>query len=303
MLARNLIHIHPEVAAALAEHAPAVALESTLITHGFPHPQNLEIARKIEQTVRDNGAIPATIAILHGKITVGLTAEQLETLANDPHARKCSVRDLPLVLAQKKNGATTVAATMTIAHRAGIAVFATGGIGGVHRGSQFDVSADLMELGKTPVTVVCAGMKAFLDLPDTLEYLETQAVPVLGYQTDELPAFYSRSSGLPVDARVDSAADVAEVIAARDALDLSQAILVTVPVPTKAEWKADAAKAVIAQAQAEIETTGISGKNITPYMLAKIAELSGEESMRANIALLLNNARVGAEIARALAAH
>ncbi|HFB52603.1 MAG TPA: pseudouridine-5'-phosphate glycosidase, partial [Anaerolineae bacterium] len=277
--------------------------ESTLITHGFPHPQNLEIARKIEQTVRDNGVIPATIAILHGKITVGLTAEQLETLANDPHARKCSVRDLPLVLAQKKNGATTVAATMTIAHRAGIAVFATGGIGGGHRGSRFDISADLMELGKTPVTVVCAGMKAFLDLPDTLEYLETQAVPVLGYQTDELPAFYSRSSGLPVDARVDSAADVAEVIAARDALDLSQAILVTVPVPTKAEWKADAAKAVIAQAQAEIETTGISGKNITPYMLAKIAELSGEESMRANIALLLNNARVGAEIARALAAH
>ena len=298
MLARNLIH--PEVAAALAEHAPVVALESTLITHGFPHPQNLEIARKIEQTVRDNGAIPATIAILHGKITVGLTAEQLETLANDPHARKCSVRDLPLVLAQKKNGATTVAATMTIAHRTGIAVFATGGIGGVHRGSQFDVSADLMALGKTPVTVVCAGMKAFLDLSDTLEYLETQAVPVLGYQTDELPAFYSRSSGLPVDARVDSAADVAEVIAARDALDLSQAILVTVPVPTKAEWKADAAKAVIAQAQAEIETTGISGKNITPYMLAKIAELSGEESMRANIALLLNNARVGAEIARAV---
>jgi len=303
MSARNLIRFHPEITTALAENIPVVALESTLITHGFPHPQNLEIARKIEQTVRENGAIPATIAILGGKITVGLTAEQLETLATDTQARKCSVRDLPLVMAQKANGATTVAATMAIAHRAGIAIFATGGIGGVHRGSQFDVSADLMELGKTPVTVVCAGMKAFLDLPDTLEYLETQAVPVLGYQTDELPAFYSRSSGLPVDARVNSAAEVAEIITARDMLNLPQAVLVTVPVPTEDEWEASAAKAIIAQAQAEIETADISGKDITPFMLAKIAELSGKESMRANIALLLNNARVGAEIARAFVAQ
>ncbi len=300
MTADTVLHFHPDVSAALENHKPVVALESTLITHGFPAPQNLDVARQIEQEVRDNGAIPATIAILNGEITVGLTDEQLVALANDPHARKCSVRDLPLVMAQRANGATTVAATMAIAHRAGLSIFATGGIGGVHRGTIFDVSADLQELGRTPITVVCAGMKAFLDLPDTLEYLETCAVPVLGYQTDELPAFYSRRSGLPIDARIETPADVAAIIRARDTMQLSGAILVTVPVPAADEWAAEAAEAVIAQAQAEAEAKGIHGKAVTPFMLSRIAELSGADSMRANIALLLNNARVAAQIARAL---
>ncbi len=297
---QTLFHIHPEVSAALADNTPVVALESTLITHGFPAPQNLEIARRIEQEVRDNGAIPATIAILDGTITIGMDDAQLESLANDPHARKCSVRDLPLVMANHLNGATTVAATMAIAHRAGLRVFATGGIGGVHRGTPFDISADLQELGRTPITVVCAGMKAFLDLPDSLEYLETQAVPVLGYQTHELPAFYSRSSGLPVDECTETPEAVAAIIRARDALKLSAAVLVTVPVPEADEWPASATEVVIAQAQREAETQGIHGKAITPFMLARIAELSGESSLRANISLLLNNARVGALIARAL---
>ncbi len=300
MTADTLLHFHPDVSAALVNRKPVVALESTLITHGFPAPKNLDIARKIEREVRHYGAVPATIALLNGNITIGLTDEQLTALANDPHARKCSVRDLPLAMAKKENGATTVAATMAIAHRAGLSIFATGGIGGVHRGTRFDVSADLQELGRTPITVVCAGIKAFLDLPDTLEYLETCAVPVLGYQTDELPAFYSRRSGLPVDARAETPADVAAIIRARDAIHLSGAILVTVPVPLADEWAADAAEAVIAQAQSDAETQGIRGKAITPFMLSRIAALSGADSIRANIALLLNNARVAAQIARAL---
>ena len=291
---------HPEVRAALDAQKPVVALESTLITHGFPPPQNLEIARAIENTVREQGAIPATIAIINGQITIGLTDAQLEALAADTHARKCSVRDLPLVVAQGGNGATTVAATMAIAYRAGIAVFATGGIGGVHRGEIFDVSADLMEMRRTPITVICAGMKAFLDLSNSLEYLETQAVPVLGYQTDELPAFYSRQSGLGIDARVDTPQEVADIIHARDALNLENAILLTVPVPQDKEWPAELAQPIIEEARAETEQQGIHGKRVTPYMLSKIAELSGKESMQANIALLLNNAYVGAEIAKAL---
>lgn len=295
-----LFHIHPEVSDALADNLPVVALESTLITHGFPAPKNLEIARKIEQTVRDNGAVPATIAILNGIVTVGMDNAQLELLANDPHARKCSVRDLPLVMAKRANGATTVAATMAIAHRAGLRIFATGGIGGVHRGTAFDVSADLQELGRTPITVVCAGMKAFLNLSDSLEYLETQAVPVLGYQTKELPAFYSRSSELPVDECAETPEAVAGIIRARDAMKLAAAILVTVPVPETDEWPATDAEAVIARAQSEADAQDIHGKAITPFMLSRIAELSGETSMRANISLLLNNARVAAQIAQAL---
>ncbi len=296
------LHFNPEVRAALNDRLPVVALESTLITHGFPYPQNLTVAQNIEAAVRAEGAVPATIAILNGQITLGLSDTALEALATNTRAQKCSVRDLPLVVAKKKYGATTVAATIAIARRAGISVFATGGIGGVHRGHQYDISADLMELGRTPITVVCAGMKAFLDLAGTLEFLETQAVPVLGYQTDELPAFYSRESGLPIDARVDSPAEVADIIRARDALTLQQAVLVTVPVPVDAAWDALEARATIAKAQAAADAAKIHGKEITPFMLAKIAELSGDASMRANIALLLNNARVGAKIARALIA-
>ncbi len=294
------MNISSEVQTALKENKPVVALESTLITHGFPSPKNLSVAKEIEDAVRQEGAVPATIAILNGKITIGLSEAELAHLAASD-ARKCSVRDLPLVVAQKGNGGTTVAATMVIAKQAGIPVFATGGIGGVHRGSNFDISADLMELGRTPITVVCAGMKAFLDLPAGLEVLETNAVPVLGYQTDAFPAFYSRESGLPVDLRVDTPRQVANIIRARDALQLKNTILLTVPVPKAKEWPAGQAQPFIEQALAQAEAQGLPGKEITPFILAKIAELSGGQSMEANIALLLNNARVAAQVAKVLA--
>jgi pseudouridine-5'-phosphate glycosidase len=214
--------------------------------------------------------------------------------------RKCSRRDLPLAVARRENGATTVAGTMIVAHWAGISIFATGGIGGVHRGHPFDESADLIELSRTPVTVVCAGAKAILDLPLTTEVLETQGVPVIGYQTDELPAFYSRHSGLPVDLRVDSPSEVADIIRARDDLELRGGLLVTVPVPAEAEWPAAEAQAIISQALVQAEQAGISGKAVTPFLLQQVNELSGERSKKANIALLLNNARVAAYIARSL---
>ena len=241
-MAHHKLHFHPEVEAALANDRPVVALESTLITHGFPQPDNVKIAREIEAAVREQGAIPATIAILAGQIWVGLTDQQLEDLAARKAARKCSVRDLPVALAQKNYGGTTVAATMMLAHRAGIQVFATGGIGGIHRpeplthdetaqiqrafGSEWDVSADLNELGRTPITVVCAGMKAFLALSATLEYLETQAVPVVGYGVDTLPAFYSRNSGLPLEIRADTPTEVAAIIEARNQLQLQNRVTV-----------------------------------------------------------------------------
>ncbi len=295
------LNFHPEVEAALVKGAPVVALESTLITHGFPSPDNIKIAQAMEAVVREQGAVPATIAVLAGKITVGLTSAQLEALASTPNVRKCSRRDLPLVVARREHGATTVAGTMIVAHWAGIRVFATGGIGGVHRGHPFDESADLLELGRTPVTVVCAGAKAILDLALTLEVLETQGVPVIGYQADELPAFYSRRSGLPVDLRVDSPQEVAAIIRAREELELSAGTLVTVPVPASAEWPAEEAQAVISQALAEAERQGVSGKAVTPFLLQQVNELSAERSKRANMALLLNNAGVAAQIALALA--
>ena len=293
------LHLHPEVEKALSDNRPVVALESTLITHGFPRPDNLKIAQRIEQAVRAQGAVPATIAILAGEILVGLTAEQLEKLASADNARKCSIRDLPLVMAQRGHGGTTVAASMVIAHRAGIEVFVTGGIGGVHRAPPWDISADLTELSRTPMTVVCAGMKAFLDLPATLEYLETQAVPVLGYGVNELPAFYSRRSGLPVDMQVDSPEAVARIIHARHKLQLRNAILVAVPVPANAEWPADQAQAIIEQALAEAEKQNRTGKEMTPFLLDRIAALSGGKSKQANEALLIHNATVGAQIAAA----
>jgi pseudouridine-5'-phosphate glycosidase len=271
-----------------------------LITHGFPAPENLQIAREIEAAVREQGAVPATIAILGGEIMVGLTSDQLDYLASATNARKCSRRDLPLAVARREDGATTVAGTMIVAHWAGIEIFATGGIGGVHRGHPFDESADLMELARTPVTVVCAGAKAILDLPLTLEVLETQGVPVIGYQTDELPAFYSRSSGLPVDLRVDSPAEIVDIIRARRALGLAVGTLVTAPVPAADEWPAEEAQQIISQALADADASGISGKAITPYLLGRVNVLSGSRSKAANIALLLNNARLGGQVAKAL---
>ena len=294
------LYFHPEVRTALNNRTPVIALESTLITHGLPNPDNIQVAQAMEAAIREQGAVPATIAIFEGQITVGLTPAQLDFLGSAKTVRKCSRRDFPLVVARKENGATTVAGTMIVARWAGIRVFATGGIGGVHRGHPFDESADLLELGRTPVTVVCAGVKAILDLPLTLEVLETQGVPVIGYQTDELPAFYSRHSGLPVDLRVDRPQEVADIIRAREEMELNGGTLITVPVPLEAEWPAEEAQAVISQALADAEREGISGKAVTPYLLQQVSLLSGGRSKKANVALLLNNARLAAQIAGAL---
>lgn len=296
---------HPEVEAALAAQRPLVALESTVITHGLPYPQNLESARMMERAVREGGAVPATIAVLGGRIHVGLTSEQLSYLAGRTGAdvRKCSRRDLPLALARGEDGATTVAGTMVIARRAGIELFATGGIGGVHRGHPFDVSADLSELGRTPVTVVCSGAKSILDLPLTLEVLETNGVPIVGYGTDELPAFFSRNSGLPVNLRLDTPAAVASVIRAREELALESGLLVTVPVPESAAFGAEAAERAIRKATEEADRAGITGSATTPWLLQRVAELTEGQSQEANVALLQNNGRVAAAIAVALSAQ
>ncbi len=294
------LNIHPEVKAALERGKPVVALESTVITHGLPAPENVEIARAIEAAVRQQGVVPATIAILQGEIMVGLTPEQLTYLGSAKNVRKCSRRDLPIVVARREDGATTVAGTMIVAHWAGIRLFATGGIGGVHRSQPFDESADLVELGRTPVTVVCAGAKAILDLPLTLEVLETQGVPVIGYQTHEFPAFYSRQSGLSVDVRVETPQEIADIINVREQLGLSGGTLIVVPVPVEDEWPIEEAQGVIDQALRDAEAERISGKAITPYLLQRVSDLSSERSKKANIALLLNNARLAAQIAQAL---
>ena len=294
------LHLSSSVQSALAAHRPVVALESTLITHGLPRPINLDVARQLEATVTDNGAVPATIAILKGQLHVGLEASELEYLANAGDVRKVSRRDLPIVVAQKLNGATTVAATMWIAAQAGLQVFATGGIGGVHRGQPFDVSADLPELAQTPVVVVCAGAKAILDLPLTLEWLETHGVPVLGFGTQMLPAFYSRSSGLPIDAQVNSAQEAAAIIRAKFDLGLKGGVLIGVPIPEEYALPNDEAEAAIAQALKIAAAANLRGKDMTPFLLQQISDLTGGESRTANIALLKNNARVAAQIATAL---
>ena len=299
---KTLLRFHPDVRDALAAGRPVVALESTLITHGLPYPVNQEVASGMEKAVRDAGAVPATIAVLKGQITVGLAAEELAYLAQAQNVRKCSRRDFPIVLAQKGDGATTVAGTMIVAHLAGIRVFATGGIGGVHRGHPFDVSADLLELAQTPVAVVCAGAKAILDLPLTLEVLETHGVPVVGYQCSNFPAFYTRDSGLPLDVRCDTAAEVAAVLRARETLGFQTGTLVATPVPAEHELPAEVAEKAIAQALEEAEERDIRGKYVTPFLLARVSELTHEESRTANVALLQNNARVAAQIAGALAA-
>jgi len=281
-----------------------VALESTVISHGLPYPHNLELARAMEEIVREQGAEPRTVAILGGELLAGLTEAQLLTLATATDVRKVSRRDLPIVVARKMNGATTVATTMWVANRFGIQVFATGGIGGVHRsasglqgGLGMDISADLEELAQTPVIVVCAGAKAILDLPATLEYLETRGVTVVGWQSDDFPAFYSRSSGLPVDVRVENAAEVAELWRARRALGLPGGMLVAAPIPAADEIPAAEIEPTILQALAEVEAKGLRSAQVTPYLLSRLAELTGERSLRANLALLKNNARIAGQIA------
>jgi pseudouridine-5'-phosphate glycosidase len=279
---------------------PSVALESTVIAHGLPYPQNLELAQAMEAIIRAGGAAPRTVAILGGELLAGLTEAQLHHLATAPNVRKVSRRDLPIVVARGEDGATTVATTMWVAQRFGIEVFATGGIGGVHRGDGTDVSADLQELAQTPVIVVCAGAKAILDLPATLEYLETHGVTVVGYGADELPAFYSRSSGLRVDVRCDGAAEVAAIWRAKQRLGLPGGLLVAVPIPAEAEIPAAEIAPAIEQAVAEAAARGLRSAAVTPFLLTRLAEITGERSLRANLALLKHNARVAAEIAVAL---
>lgn len=294
--------ISSEVRDAILERRPVVALESTLITHGFAYPRNVEVAIDIQDSVRQSGAQPATIAVLGGKVTIGLSTDQLQHLATTRDARKCSTRDLGIVAGLGLDGSTTVAATMFIAARAGISVFATGGIGGVHRGHPFDVSADLTELGRTSVTVVCAGPKALLDLPLTLEHLETLGVPVIAYESDDIPAFYTRSSGLRADVRVDTPGSLAVIIKARRELQLPGGELVCVPVPKKAELSRETAEKAIRAAQQMADDLGIHGAAATPFMLDEIARLTKGASVLANVALLLNNARVAALISTALCA-
>jgi pseudouridine-5'-phosphate glycosidase len=291
--------ITTEVRDALASGRPVVALESTIISHGMPHPQNVEMARRVEGIVREGGAVPATIAVLHGRPTIGLSSDDLELLASDESVLKVSIRDLPYVVARGLHGATTVASTMRLAARVGIDVFVTGGLGGVHRGAAttFDVSADLTELATTSVAVVCAGVKSILDIGLTLEKLETLGVPVLGYGTDDFPSFFSRSSGFRVPMRVDSPAEVAALMQAKWDLDLAGGVVVANPIPSESEIPADEIGAIIDRALADMERLGITGKDATPYLLGRIVEITSGASLVANIALVEHNARLGAAVA------
>ena len=288
-----------EVKDALAEHRPLVALETTIVTHGMPYPENVATARSLETVIRSGGAVPATIAVMHGEIRVGLSESELTELATTKHVLKLSRNDLAYALATQQAGATTVAATMICAHLAGIRVFATGGIGGVHRGAEhtFDISADLEELARTPVAVVCAGAKALLDLPKTLEYLETRGVPVVGYQTDEFPAFWSRSSGLPVPLRMDSPREIARMLQLKWSLGLVGGAVIANPVQAADEIPASEMAAYIETAVADAAARGVSGKAVTPFILSRMLEITGGSSLRTNIALVQNNARLAAELA------
>ena len=289
-----------EVAAAVAAKKPIVALESTVIAHGLPSPQNLETAKNLEKIVRANGAIPATIAVFDGEFCVGLDENQIERLATDKTIRKISRRDLPIAVGKKLTGATTVSTTAFIAHRAGIKVFATGGIGGVHRGFGWDVSADLPELAITPITVVCSGAKIVLDLPATREWLETHGVCILGWQCEELPAFYSRTSGLIVDEKVETATEVVVVVKARDTLNLPGAILLTVPVPAEFEVEAEELEKILAESLRLAAENNVSGKEITPFLLSQMSLMSAGKTLAANVALLENNAKIAAQVATAI---
>ena len=300
---KNYLSISPEVEAALKNGKPVVALESTIISHGMPYPQNVETALKVEQTIRENGAVPATIAIIGGRLKAGCTPEEIEYLGRKGQAvTKASRRDLPVLVARGEDGATTVTTTMIIAAMAGIRVFATGGIGGVHRGAEktMDISADLEELAETPGMVVCAGAKSILDLGLTLEYLETKGVPVIGYGTDELPAFYTRRSGFKVDYRIDTPEDLAAAFRAKLEMGLRGGMLVTNPIPEEYSMDADYINHAIDEAVAEAERLGIHGKATTPFLLAKIKDLTGGDSLAANIQLVLNNARLAAKTAACL---
>jgi len=300
MLDRNLLSVASHVEAALAANKPVVALESTVIAHGLPRPRNLETAQRLEQITREEDVTPATTAVIDGKLCVGLEEHQIEFLANSVDIKKLSTRDLAIAVARGWNGATTVAATMWIAHRAGISVFATGGIGGVHRGSLPDVSADLPELARTPMIVVCSGAKIVLDLPATREWLETHSVTVAGYGCDEMPAFYSRVSGLPVDARCDSPVEIVQIFKTQRELGLRSALLITVPVPSEAEVPPELLSQTLDMSLDDARKKNISGRDLTPFLLARMSELSQGATLRANIALLQNNARVAAQIAREL---
>ena len=296
------LDVNPEVAAAIAEGKPVVALESTIISHGMPYPQNVETALNVERIIRDNGAVPATIAIIGGRLKAGLTAEEIEYFGKKGQAiAKASRRDIAVLCARGEDGATTVTTTMMIAHMAGIKVFATGGIGGVHRGAEttMDISADLEELAQTPVMVVCAGAKSILDLGLTLEYLETKGVPVIGYGTSELPAFYTRQSGFGVDYRMDSPEELAAAFKASHDMNLKGGMLVTNPIPEEYAMPLDTINAAIDQAIAECEAQGIHGKATTPFLLARVAELTGGDSLASNIRLVYNNAKLAAQTAAA----
>lgn len=297
------LEINPEVKSALEAGKPVVALESTIISHGMPYPRNVETALKVEEIVRQGGAVPATIAILNGVLKVGLTKEEVEYLGQAKNVVKASRRDIPFIAAKKLDGATTVASTMIVAALAGIKVFVTGGIGGVHRGAQetFDISADLMEFAKTDVAVVCAGAKSILDIGLTLEYLETQGVPVVGYKTEELPAFYTRKSGYKVDYRVDSALELAQAIKCKWDLELTGGVVIANPIPEEYSMDYDTITTAIESAVMEAEKNGIKGKETTPFLLSKIKDITEGKSLDANIQLVYNNARVGTALAVELA--
>lgn len=299
------LDVAPEVQAALDENRPVVALESTIISHGMPYPQNVETALRVESIVREHGAVPATVAVIGGRLRAGLTEDEIDYLGRKGReVIKVSRRDLPVVVARGLDGATTVASTMIVAALAGIDVFATGGIGGVHRGAEttMDISADLEELAMTPVMVVCAGAKSILDLGLTLEYLETKGVPVLGYGTEELPAFYTRKSGFGVDCRVDTPAELAAILKAQRDLGFPGGTLVTNPIPEEYSMDKAVIDKAISQALAECEAQGIHGKETTPFLLARIAEITGNDSLDSNIQLVFNNVALGAEIAKELCA-
>lgn len=294
-----ILGVKKEIAEAIKEGKPVVALESTIISHGMPYPQNVAMAKHCEEIIRENGAVPATIAIINGKIKVGLSEEELELLATSKNVAKVSRRDMAKVIAKKEMGATTVASTMICAKMAGIKFFVTGGIGGVHRGYEetMDVSADLEELARTDVNVICAGAKSILDLPRTLEYLETKGVPVVGYGTDYLPQFFTAESEYKLNLRLDTPEDIAEMIKTKEELDLGGAVLIVNPIPSEDSMDKKYIDGLIDEAIAQANRDGISGKDVTPYLLAKIVEESEGKSLKANIALVYNNAKLGAKIA------
>ncbi|MGL5439574.1 MAG: pseudouridine-5'-phosphate glycosidase [Filifactoraceae bacterium] len=299
---KQYLDINEEVAKALEEGRPVVALESTIISHGMPYPQNIEMAEKVEGIIRSQGAVPATIGIIGGRLKAGLTKEELEYMAKTPGVIKASRRDLPFIVAKKLDGATTVASTMIIAEMAGIKVFVTGGIGGVHREAEntMDISADLQELANTNVAVVCAGVKSILDIGLTLEYLETYGVPVVGYQTEEFPAFYTRKSGFKVDYKVENEVEMATALNAKWGMGLKGGVVIANPIPIEHELDYNIISKAIEEALVEAKTQGIKGKESTPFLLAKVKAITEGKSLKANLELVYNNAMVGAKIAKAM---